>query len=263
MEAGFLPNLVGGLGNQIFIVVAAWVTAKVHNCPVYLPKQNPKKNPHSSTDYTRSLFKEFGVLLDWTEDEAKTNLNYSSWEKPGFAPWSPSQPKPGQILCSYFQYYPPLAAFEEEIRRKLLKGLPSVEPMPDAAFLHIRRGDYLRLSNVHFVQTMDYYTKALDELSKRGCYERLFIFSDDISWAKDQNWSVDDYVQIEFVEKNEIESLALMAACQAGAICGNSTFSWWGAFLGTYGVRNPVFVPSRWINDPIYFLFPPEWVVIA
>lgn len=262
MEAGFLPNLVGGLGNQLFIVAAAWVAAKVHNCPLYLPKQSPKKNPHSSIDYTRTLFKEFGILLDMSEEEAYQILKYASWENPGFAHWSPSQLKPSLFLCSYFQYYPPLAAFEFELRSKLLKALPTIQPMPEASFLHIRRGDYLKASHIHYIQTMDYYTKALEELSKRGCYERLFIFSDDITWAKTKTWPVGEYVTIEYVENDEVNSLALMAACQAGAICGNSTFSWWGAFLGAYSVRNPVCVPAKWINEHVEELFPPEWIVI-
>ena len=59
-------------------------------------------------------------------------------------------------------------------------------------------------------------------------------------------------------------TLALMSLCKAGAICANSTFSWWGAFLGAHGVRAPVFVPERWIGGdklPVA-LFPDEWHVV-
>lgn len=262
MEPGFLPKLFGGLGNQIFIVVSAWVASKVHNCPLYLPKQELTKNPHSKEDYTRTVIRFFGTPLDMSEEEASKCLGYSKWSNLGFAHWSPSLLRPGQELSSYFQYYPPFAPFEDEIRATLLKGLPSIQEKPEAAFLHIRRGDYLKASHIHYIQTMEFYEKALDVMSKRGSFETLYIVSDDLVWAKQQVWPVSSYVRIEYVDKNEVETLALMSSCLAGAICGNSTFSWWGAFLGAYRLRNPVIVPSKWINEPIDCLFPPEWITI-
>lgn len=53
-----------------------------------------------------------------------------------------------------------------------------------------------------------------------------------------------------------------MSLCYSGAICANSTFSWWGAFLGAYSQRNPVFVPRNWIREKIWNLFPEEWIII-
>ena len=55
-----------------------------------------------------------------------------------------------------------------------------------------------------------------------------------------------------------------MSLCKGGAICSNSTFCWWGAFLGTYEKRNPVFVPKKWISvkDDMSNLFPSEWIII-
>jgi hypothetical protein len=54
-----------------------------------------------------------------------------------------------------------------------------------------------------------------------------------------------------------------MSLCKGGAICANSSFSWWGAFLGSYSERNPVIIPKRWIknnsSDPID-MFPSEWI---
>ena len=258
-QKGFIPKIVGGFGNQAFIVVGSWIAAKVHGCPLYIPKQNLSKNPHSKVDYTQTILKEFGTSIDVHEDDVTF---YPIWYHKGFAHWSPSQLEPGHVLDCYFQYYPPFAPFEQEIREKMLKGLPQIKAMPDAAFLHIRRGDYLSISNFLFVQDMNYYTKALNELSKRSSFERLYILSNDLGWAKQQSWPVDSYVQIEYVEKDEVESLALMASCHAGAICGNSTFSWWGAFLGAYGNRSPVIVPSRWVAEHVDCLFPPEWIVV-
>ena len=52
-----------------------------------------------------------------------------------------------------------------------------------------------------------------------------------------------------------------MSKCHAGAICANSSFSWWGAFLGAYEKRNLVFIPRDWIrNCKVDCLFPDEWI---
>jgi hypothetical protein len=56
-----------------------------------------------------------------------------------------------------------------------------------------------------------------------------------------------------------------MSLCTKAAICANSTFSWWGAYLGAYKFRNKVFVPRDWIKQTQYdinLLVPEEWIKI-
>jgi hypothetical protein len=63
-------------------------------------------------------------------------------------------------------------------------------------------------------------------------------------------------------EPNECKSLALMTLCHGGFICANSTFSWWGAFLGAHAQRQPVIAPKDWFKDEVVQLFPKEWIVL-
>ncbi len=64
-------------------------------------------------------------------------------------------------------------------------------------------------------------------------------------------------------EPNELKCLALMSLCEQGFICANSTFSWWGAFLGAYEKRQPVIVPADWFKGEQLQLFPKGWIILA
>jgi hypothetical protein len=74
----------------------------------------------------------------------------------------------------------------------------------------------------------------------------FFVFSDDMAWCRQAFHVVD---RISFVEgcTGEDEELQLMTHCRHHII-SNSSFSWWGAWLGTYADKI-VLTPSRWSPD--------------
>ncbi len=98
-------------------------------------------------------------------------------------------------------------------------------------------------------------------LRERLAPERIYVCTDDPQWVKSQPFFSDPIFTLVDLP-NELDTLALMSQCKYGAICGNSTFSWWGAFLGAFGERAPVIVPKKWINEPVDCLFPKEWIVV-
>jgi hypothetical protein len=274
---GIIPNVVGGLGNQMFIVAAAYVTSQIQKCPLYI-LQNPtthyiaNMHNHLKQDYNTSIFKAFGTHVQ----EQLTNLNefktngYTEFSPKGFSAWDPSNIKPGTILNSYFQYWPSLKSYEQELRALFLEGLAnqvqtvkSQYTTENSAFLHVRRGDYLKNPSFHYIQDIEtYYKPALEQLMISANPSIIYILSDDLSWIKTQSFFTENSVFKPVDIQNELEALALMASCTAGAICANSTFSWWGAFLGAYSKRAPVIVPKRWIGEHVECLFPAEWIVI-
>ena len=105
---------------------------------------------------------------------------------------------------------------------------------------------------------MNYYKRAINILKP---IKPVFVISDDINWLKAHIY-FNDTRYFEIYEGNEIETLALMSLCTNGAVCANSSFSWWGAFLGAYAERNVVIVPSVWCGDNIDRLFPDEWTIV-
>ena len=108
----------------------------------------------------------------------------------------------------------------------------------DNVSIHVRRGDYV--NNPFYVDLMEteYYPKAMAQFPDA----EFILFSDDIEWCKNQ----DIFKGCEFAEGTELEDLNLMASCR-GHIIANSSFSWWGAYLG----RGQVVAPLEWYSDGI------------
>ena len=255
LEKGVIPIVKGGVGNQMFTVAAAYVVHKKVGIPLYLLQNPPNKHNLKNHDYNKTIFKNFGLNLDISQ-ESVWSLGYRQFCPGGFSAWSPENIGSGTCMDDYFQFYPALEPYEIELREIFLKGL--VMPEKDYtsyAFLHIRRGDYLEYKNIHYIQPLEYYMKASENFSK------ILVISNDMKWVREQDFFKGNKFEL-FDCDDEFETLAVMASCKTGAIIANSTFSWWGAFLGAYGQRNPVYVPKNWISLPIVSLFPDEWIIV-
>lgn len=119
--------------------------------------------------------------------------------------------------------------------------------------LHVRRGDYVsesQTNKIHGVCGLDYYIGALDVLKSRLGELNLYIFSDDISWVKDNFEYNCKKIFVDWNdESSNYEDLRLMSLCKHNIIA-NSSFSWWGAWLN----QNPdkiVIAPKQWFADPV------------
>lgn len=277
-EHGIVTHRMGGLGNQMFIVAAGYVISETIHVPLYIPYCAPDKNPHNKKqhDYLQTIFKAFHHKQYIPQDQYLTYVlskwRYKVHAPPGFSKWVPDEFEPGTILCSYYQYYPPLAKFENQLRSMFVEGLELQRQtitqrfgdLTTYAFLHIRRGDYVNLPHIHYNQTVDYYQRARDKYFSMisTLPTKIMVLSDDVEWVRAQPFfNTTPHFQI-VDGLDELETLALMTLCKAGAMIGNSTFSWWGAFLGCYESRTPVLYPKRWIAEQIESLFPEEWICV-
>jgi hypothetical protein len=266
-----LVNLIGGLGNQLFIAVAGYIAGQYFQQPVLLQSETDNAHNIYKHDYRKTILKYFGKPID------HQILPRSIFWHNDFTPWTPSQLE-GYIqpvlLNGYYQHVEHILVIEEDIRNRILLGLQEIVSSihhkyshlnpTNTAFLHIRRGDYVAKSDIHYLQPISYYTEAYTQLcQKRGTPpEKLLMFSDDCAWVK--TTSLIDLPGAELITSDdELECLVLMSMyCHAGAICANSTFSWWGAFLGSHAIGSPIFVPERWIKGGNGKLFPDSWNIV-
>lgn len=263
-----LPVRKGGLGNQMFQVAAATVYSIETEQQVLLPLEQVQIH-NSGLDYRDTVFSEFlhriDRVIDGTAIEQLKNLDFSLYPgEPGFEPWTIKKSIQGNIILhGYFQYYPPIGKYEELIRKLFIGGLPITKQDSSCVGIHVRRGDYLKPphSEVHYLNTEKYYRKALSYFNTKKMTFK--IFSDDLEWCKSQQF-FQELDKKEFMEEpNEIKALARMVECSGGFICANSTFSWWGAFLGAYQFRAPICVPKEWMRGyDTRELFPKEWIQI-
>ena len=270
---GVVPDLIGGLGNQLFIVAAAYAVHKARDCPLYLLDNPVSNNKHNTLkrNYKKTIFRHVGTHIPKTLAEASTELESYWTHTPatGFHPWKVEDVPKGVLLRSYYQYYPAIESILPDFCDRLSKGLVeftlNLPPVSDAtAFLHIRRGDYLEHPGIHFLQPMSYYEEAVKTLlSQNPTVDRIYIVSDDIAWAKQQPLFKEDSRFVIHESADELETFALMAQCKGGAICANSTYSWWGAIMGAHRSGKPVIVPRQWISDRVYSLFPSTWTVLG
>lgn len=117
----------------------------------------------------------------------------------------------------------------------------------ESVSIHVRRGDFLSISDFSNIATIDYYNEALGVMRDKLKNPQFYIFSDDIEWVK-ENLNIDNCVFINFNRgENSYKDMFLMSKCKHNIIA-NSTFSWWGAWLNS----NPekiVIRPHKWLHS--------------
>lgn len=226
----------GGLGNQLFQLAAA-LTFK-GNLFIF----PTAANKHSGRDY-RALFGGYPTnTLIFTE--------HTYCQQDGFEAFDSKQfPYTSITLDGYFQNYPSIKSSIPAIKSLFTQN----SAYEEYAFLHVRRGDYLQYSHIHYNLPQSYYESALAALN----HSKILVFSDDPMWCAEQPW-LSKYTIVN--EPDELSALLMMASCKKGAIIANSTFSWWGAVLSGC---DKVFYPEQWISGANPDLFPEGWTRVS
>jgi hypothetical protein len=241
-------NLVGGLANRIFIIMAVRGFAeKTNRTPVFVSNyisNNAHQSKESTTNELKEIFPDMEIKddLTWTEAKEEREFQYTDIV---------ANKSTNIVLHGYFQnerYFP---STPPTLQKTLL---------PDTVFLHIRLGDYT--GTRHDVGLTKYYVECLTRLKDKGVKFR--VFSNDNTKAEEYIKSLNMLFTYTISDKtNALDVLKEMASC-SGAICSNSSLSWLGAFFQAEN-RGPVFMPSKWINDvpnENFDTFYPSWATV-
>lgn len=161
-------------------------------------------------------------------------------------------------LSGYYQSYKYFDHIKKKIKRDFtfLPSAREIYPQKNTLSIHVRRTDYLGLSNYHINLAEEYYKNAIDAI---GTFSEAIVFSDDIEWCK----TVNIFSGFTFSAGDPYSDLQLMSKCDSHIIA-NSSFSWWGAWLSQ---SDNVVAPRNWFGPALenhdtsgYYL--PEWKVI-
>lgn len=137
--------------------------------------------------------------------------------------------------------------------------LKQIQNTPNSCSLHIRRGDYIGHPNFDNICTIEYYENAIKEMNKQvKSGVSLFVFSDDIQWCRDR-FGTEGFFYIDCNHgKDSWQDMMLISQCKHH-IMANSTFSWWGSFLGEKE-DSIIICPPRFTNKDNGENYPPSWI---
>lgn len=154
-----------------------------------------------------------------------------------------------------------LSSYSQHMQRQI-----SAAP---AVAIHVRRGDYVAnpgAAKVHGVCDLDYYRRAVDLTSRLAPESRYFIFSDDVAFVRGAFDFCLNRVIVDGNQNAGYEDMMLMRAC-THHIIANSSFSWWGAWLGEHPGKT-VIAPRKWFADDVlrtrytFDMYPEEWITL-
>jgi hypothetical protein len=236
-----------GLGNQLFMMAAAFgygaATGRVPVIDMHATVRT-KLSAHTRELYANTIFKRFARVAA----PLRSAVTYREPLYDAFIGGSkiPAFPNAARVkLHGFFigehLVRPVAAAFRHTL------CLPAVPRTPNTIFMHMRRGDTISnpLFRILYVYDLkEYCARAMALARARLPGVRIRVFSDDLEWCRAQPMFAAPDVEFED-ERKPVVALAKMAACEAGGICWNSTFSWWAAYL------NPN--PAKLVTLPLQY----------
>ena len=276
MKPSVITIIKGGLGNQLFIYSAARALALRTGRELYLDGRRGYVADSYGRSYRLPRFpvaakempEEWRVAPTLRHPRHKIVRAFNKclprdWRGYYAQRWNRDarqltelEPRRNRItLHGYWADPAYFAGYESYCRAELQPPAPADErnralgeqfSHPDTVFLHARRVRYNTLLEP------SYYAEAIRIVRGRVPNPRFAVFGDDVAWVMA---NVDfGGAPVQIVDHNtddELADLWLMSRCRH-AIVANSSFSWWGAFLGAGGP-----VEGRCIVAPDH----PRWII--
>jgi hypothetical protein len=165
----------------------------------------------------------------------------------------------GTTLLGFFQSWRYFERVADEVRTRMLtirepspwydEMRRTITPGDRSVILNVRRGDYV-LPETQAYQGLarrSYYERALDLVRQLGATGTVYLMTDSMDDVLEEFVGMADLVPIRPPRGTEpLEMLGVLAQADA-LVAGNSTFSWWGGFLGERPGRH-VIAPRPWFT---------------
>lgn len=285
MNAPVIVRLCGRLGNQMFQYATAAALAEGTGAPVLLDTRALPPSQRRAVDLLalrvraqrlpRALALRFpSALLPLARRQPRLQPLLRTWVERSLA-FDPALPasRPPLLLSGYFQSERYFAALRPRLRAEFLPAaalsaeqaaLAERIAATESVAVHVRRGDYVDVpahAAVHGVCSADYFERAARAVQAHAGRTTHFVFSDDPAWARRHVRLPGPVVHVVDHARQPAVDLHLMARCRHH-VCSNSSFSWWGAWLGAHA-RQCVVAPEPWFASPLLDardLVPASWL---
>jgi hypothetical protein len=270
IDDGVCAYLTGGLGNQLFVLAAAWEQAERLGCPLYIDASKYLQGDLRAFELG-SLTLPGTVIADespWLGlgrrsrrvGLAKRTRRLQVYQESSFG-YSDEINKivPGTTMFGYFQsprYFESIADRVAELITSSDETIEEQRIMRDLASsgrvtVHVRRGDYLsaHTQSVHGVTSSDYFERGLEVIGKMSSEDQATVFSDEPDVAKSELGYLSN---VNFFTKNsELSSLNTVKAMSLGRgmVMSNSSFSWWAAWLMARRGSHTIVAPRPWMSS--------------
>jgi hypothetical protein len=227
-------NLKGGLGNQLFQILAGYNYAKVHNKEFFIDYENKfhaSQGNHPSA-YKNNLFE--NIL------ENKIDSSFNLYNEPSFE-YNKIPFIDGNVLLEgYFQsnHYFDNDDLDIISFSSLKLKMDKIDNFIDdnTVGIHVRGGDY-KIYPKHNIINQQYYIDSTS-LFKNS---KFYAVTDDNNYA---NQLLPENVKI-IDGGSEIGDFLFLTRCK-NLIISNSTLS---LFASYFNKKDTIVAPSRWFND--------------
>jgi len=242
-DLSFFPT--GGLGNLLFCHNAAFAFAKEQNLNLKAAVNDGLPERPSISVYRDSIFKHLDMV---TSVDCSKNL----YIEPEFT--YREIPSNARVLQGYFQSYKYTEKYQDEITDLLKSNCQEIISKMKTVYgyisqgleticVHVRRGDYLALSDYHTVLDEEYYVAGLSEFDTSD--KMVLVFSENPKEI--EHWKVWQLPNVHFVHvPDPLETLWLMSMC-THFIIANSSLS-----LQAYYMREnksaQIEYPNNWFG---------------
>ena len=277
-----ITNIIGGIGNQLFQYYFGRKIAAINDASLKLDNSDfANYNWHKfelnkfNLKYEIASKKEIEIFLNENliaKAIQKLNPYYKRKlvkQRVDFYDSNLLKIKDNSYLKGYWQCDKYFLSMKEEILKEMtLKSKYVNEHFKDlkkdilknnSISIHVRRGNYLDLKVP--VCSIEYYESALNLISKSIEKFKVYIFTNDVKWCR-ENFSEKYNIKIISGQENifDYHELILMSCCYHNII-SNSTFSWWAGWLNNSPNKKIIYpkIAKEMLNKD---LFLKDWIMI-
>jgi len=245
--------LKGGLGNQLFQIASTLHYAKKFN---FTPLFSSETKIKSSADDTvrGTYWKIFNTQnkLCLAKIDKK---DYQRYSEKSFS-YKPFKRKYKDIrLNGYYQSPKYVDLVRDEmisflwsnknvniLVNKIYKEIVDFYNTEELVSIHIRRGDYNKILDIHPRQPISYYVEAIRQFPENM---PVVVFSNDQKWCKEE-LSKEINNSLYFIEDEDYVEVLLMSKIKNNIIA-NSSFSWWSTYINQ-NLKSKTIAPKEWFG---------------